>query len=57
MMSYYREGYEISEDIDYEKNFTEEIINLFIGFYSECGFGDTSVVKKIVRPNNVYYFV
>lgn len=57
MMSYYREGYEISEDIDYEKNFTEEIINLFIGFYSECGFGDTSVVKKIVRPNNVHYFV
>ncbi len=53
MMSYYKDGISESEEIDYDKNFTEDLINLFIKFYSECGIGDTSAIKKIVRPNNV----
>lgn len=34
MMSYYKDGISESGEIDYDKNFTEELINLFIKFYS-----------------------
>lgn len=57
MMSYYREGLLLSPQVDFENNFTQDLINLFITFYSECGFGDTSIIKKIVRPNNVLSFI
>lgn len=58
-MAYYgeKESLRKKDDIDWDKNFTEEIINLFVAFYTECGQGDTSNIKKIVRPNNVHYLI
>lgn len=40
MMSYY--GFHLSAEnqTDLDKNFTESFINLFIGFYNQCGLND-----------------
>lgn len=57
MMSYYKKGLNVPDMIDYDKNFTEELINLFINFYNEFDIGDSNLIKKIVRPNNVLILI
>lgn len=57
MMSYYKKGLNVPDMIDYDKNFTEELINLFINFYNEFDIGDANLIKKIVRPNNVLILI
>lgn len=57
MMSYYKKGLNVPDMIDYDKNFTEELINLFINFYNEFDIADSNLIKKIVRPNNVLILI